>query len=365
MQEKHPQIINLDLFGQSIKSEYTRIVYITCLKKYFEFPRSSKFINMTDTTKIEDHITDFITSMKKNGKCFRAIYNYVSAICKFYRMNRVTLDTKHIREYLPEFRKSKKDRPYEHEEIQRLLEIADERMRTVILLLASTGMRIGAIPDLRLRNIEKVEIEADVTSIYKITVYEGYKEEYITFTSPECTIAIDSYLKMRERYGEKLNSNSFLIREQFDIRDPFAISKCKEVRANTLTGKLIDLAVRAGIRQKEVLEGKPHGHGAIRKDIPIAHGFRKFFTTQLVKSDVKSELRWLLEGHNLKANDSNYVRVSEKSLLQEYEKGIDNLTIDPANRLQRTVEILKIEKSRIDMLEAKIQKLEKKHDRIR
>ena len=67
----------------------------------------------------------------------------------------------------------------------------------------------------------------------------------------------------------------------------------------------------------------------------------------------------------MKANDSNYVRASEKSLLQEYEKGIDNLTIDPANRLQRTVEILKIEKSRIDMLEAKIQKLEKKHDRIR
>ena len=67
----------------------------------------------------------------------------------------------------------------------------------------------------------------------------------------------------------------------------------------------------------------------------------------------------------MKANDSNYVRVSEKSLLQEYEKAIDNLTIDPANRLQRTVEILKIEKSRIDMLEAKIQKLERKHGRIR
>ena len=63
--------------------------------------------------------------------------------------------------------------------------------------------------------------------------------------------------------------------------------------------------------------------------------------------------------------NSNYVRVSEKRLLQEYEKAIDNLTIDPANRLQRRVEILKIEKSRIDMLEAKIQKLEKKHRKIR
>jgi len=360
LQEKHPQKINLDLFEQSIKSEYTRVVYTTCLKKYFEFPGSSKFINMTDTRKIEDHITDFITSMKKEGKSFRAIYNYVSAICKYYRMKRVSLDTKHIREYLPEFKKSKKDRPYEYEEIRRLLDIADERMRTVILLLASTGMRIGAIPGLRLRNIEKVEIDA-ATSIYKIMVYEGFKEEYITFTTPECTVAIDSYLKMRERYGEKLNTNSFVIREQFDIRDPFAISKCKEVKANTLTGKLIDLAVRAGIRQKEVLEGKPHG--TIRNDVPIAHGFRKFFTTQLVKSDVKSELRWLLEGHNLKANDPAYIRTQEEDLLEQYQKGIDNLTIDPANRLQRTVETLKIEKSRIDGLEAKIQKLERKYRR--
>jgi integrase len=358
LQEKHPQKINLDLFEQSIKSEYTRVVYTTCLKKYFEFPGSSKFINMTDTRKIEDHITDFITSMKKEGKSFRAIYNYVSAICKYYRMKRVSLDTKHIREYLPEFKKSKKNRPYEYEEIRRLLDIADERMRTVILLLASTGMRIGAIPGLRLRNIEKVEIDA-ATSIYKIMVYEGFKEEYITFTTPECTVAIDSYLKMRERYDEKLNTNSFVIREQFDVRDPFAISKCKEVKANTLTGKLIDLAVRAGIRQKEVLEGKPHG--TIRNDVPIAHGFRKFFTTQLVKSDVKSELRWLLEGHNLRANDPAYVRTQEEDLLEQYQKGIDNLTIDPANRLQRSVETLKIDKSRIDMLEAKIQKLERRN----
>jgi len=152
---KQDKIINL--FEQSIKSEYTRVVYTTCLKKYFEFPGSSKFINATDTRKIEDHITDFITSMKKEGKSFRAIYNYVSAICKYYRMNRVSLDTKHIREYLPEFKKSK-DRPYEYEEIRRLLDIADERMRTVILLLASTGMRIGAIPGLRLSNIENYSI---------------------------------------------------------------------------------------------------------------------------------------------------------------------------------------------------------------
>ena len=73
----------------------------------------------------------------------------------------------------------------------------------------------------------------------------------------------------------------------------------------------------------------------------------------------------MLEGHNLKANDGNYVRTSEKRLQQEYEKAIDNLTINEENRLRKKVEILKIEKSRIDMLEAKIQKLEKKHGKIR
>jgi len=72
-----------------------------------------------------------------------------------------------------------------------------------------------------------------------------------------------------------------------------------------------------------------------------------------------------LEGHNLKANDPAYVRTQEEDLLEQYQKGIDNLTIDPANRLQRTVETLKIDKSRIDGLEAKIQKLERKYDKIR
>lgn len=116
------------------------------------------------------------------------------------------------------------------------------------------------------------------------------------------------------------------------------------------------------MRKKDLLvEGSNNKRSEIRKDVPIAHGFRKFFTSQLVEADLKTELRWLLEGHNLKGNDSNYVRVSEKRLQEEYEKAIDKLTIDPANRLQRAVQILKIEKSRIDMLEAKIQKLERRH----
>lgn len=140
-------------------------------------------------------------------------------------MNDVVLNTNKIHQYLPEFRKSKKDRAYRYEEIHGLLDVADERMRTIVLLLASSGMRIGGIPDIRLRNLEKVEPNLYPGGLYKITVYEGFKEEYVTYCTPECTRTIDEYLMMREQYGEELTTESYLIREQFDVRDPFAISK--------------------------------------------------------------------------------------------------------------------------------------------
>lgn len=114
---------------------------------------------------------------------------------------------------MPERRRVKKDRAYTHQEISKLLEITDDRMRAVILLLASSGLRIGAISSLRLRSLDDM----------KLLVYENDSEEYLTFITPECKKAIDSYLDMRSRYGEKLTDDSYLIREQFDIRDQFQI----------------------------------------------------------------------------------------------------------------------------------------------
>lgn len=77
---------------------------------------------------------------------FVAIRNYVAAVCKYYRMNDLILNTNKINQYLPEFRKSRKDRAYRYEEIHRLLDVADERTTAIILLLASSGMRVGGIP---------------------------------------------------------------------------------------------------------------------------------------------------------------------------------------------------------------------------
>ena len=358
--QKHDKQIKL--FEESIKSQYTRRAYVIYLTKYIEH-LGSKFNSLLkepnpDPKKIEQSIIEYIILLKKT-KSYGAIHNYLSAIIAFYKINDIILNTNKIKQFMPEQRKSNKDRAYTHEEILKLLEFADERMRTVILLLASTGMRSGAIPGLTLSNLEEIEIEVGI-KIYKITVYENHHEEHFTYCTPECAKTIDEYLEMRKRYGEKLNPNSYLVREQFDVRDPFAISKCQMTVAITLQNKILDLAVRSGIRKRHTLElDEKHQGGSFRKEVPIAHGFRKFFTTQLVNSKLNPEIREMLLGHTI-GLASAYYKPTDDDFLIEYQKAVNNLTINEVNKLKMKVRKLEIEKSQLELLAKDVALLKRK-----
>ena len=343
LEQEQKQAQEIELFFNSIKSKDTRGKYSSYLRKYLEITRmdTTSLLCEKDPRIIERQIIDFINNMKNAGKNWGAIHNYVSMILAFYKINDIVLNTAKITKFMPEQRKVKKDRSYTHQEISKMLEISDDRMRVIVLLLASTGMRIGAIPILKVGNVDM--------NNNKITVYENATEEYFTFMTPECKQAIDSYLDMRSRYGEKINDDSYLVREQFDIRDKFAISRCRSVSSETLQWKLKDIARRSNVRNKQV---------------PIAHGFRKFFTTQLVNSEVNPEIREMLLGHKI-GLASAYYKPTQEKMYAEYEKAIDNLTVDPSQRLQRKVETLEIEKSRIDRIELKLQLLEKQHNKRR
>jgi integrase len=348
----------LVLFQESIKSEATKRAYMFYLKRYLDF---QDLTQDADAREIESKIIDYIISMKQQNKSHFAIKNHISSILAFYKINDVVLNVSKIKRFIPSKKKANRDRAYTHQEIHSMLNTADERMRVVLLLLASSGMRVGAVPNLRLRNLEKVTIQVSGVTIYKITVYENDNEEYFTFTPPECVKAIDDYLDMRSRYGEKLNPNSYLIREQFDIRDQFAIKnpRVTPMAMNSITHKIRDIAIRVGLRYPEKSDNIRLA-GSIRKEVAIAHGFRKFFTTQLIEADVKTELRWLLEGHKLKANDSNYVRTSDKRLQQEYERAINDLTINEENRLKMQVKKLEVEKSHLEKLAQDVALLKRK-----
>jgi integrase len=81
----------------------------------------------------------------------------------------VVLNRKKVNRYFGEYKKVMKDKAYTTEQIQEALQNADQRMRCIILLLASTGCRIGALPSLTLGNLTKLQDYG----LYKITFYEG------------------------------------------------------------------------------------------------------------------------------------------------------------------------------------------------
>jgi integrase len=284
-----------------------------------------------DTKAIEKKIIEFIMRLRDKGLSHSACRNYMMAIISFYKIHDIILNTAKISSFLPEYKRIRKDRGYEHEEIQKLLDIADERMRAVILILASTGMRIGALTELKVRDVQD----------NKITVYDGYKEEYPAFDTPECKTAIDSYLDMRSRYGEKLSDDSPLIREQFDVR--VSSSKARHVDESSLYGKLRDLSRRSGVRTKEVA---------------ISKGFRKFFMNQCVNCKMNPEIREMLLGHKI-GLASAYYRPTEEEMFNEYQKVVNNLTINQENRLKAKVETLEREKTNYDFLNERMDEMQK------
>lgn len=46
---------------------------------------------------------------------------------------------------------------YTHQVIQRILEFSDQRIKSIFLVLTSTGMRIGALQSLRIGDLEKID----------------------------------------------------------------------------------------------------------------------------------------------------------------------------------------------------------------
>jgi hypothetical protein len=342
------------LYFSSISSPYTQRLYRTYLSKYLAFHGMKNVSELLtkDHKEIESQIINFIISSKEKGMKRGAISNYVTPVLSFCKINDIMVNTAKVNRYMPAQVKSKKTFGYKHEQIQSLLDIADERMRLVILL-ASHGLRIGAIPGLNVGSCEEYK------DLYKITVYENEPEEYIVFSTSELKKEILSYLSMRRRYGEVITNASPLVREQFDRRDQFAIAHPKRIKEPALARKLTELAEAAGIRTKvQLKEGQQAA--SIRSEIPRTNGFRRFYCGILADSGLLAERRWLLEGHNLKGNDSAYLKITTEDLYNQFMLAHDNLLIDQSHKLLKRCEKLEVEASQLQRLQAAVKALEAK-----
>ncbi len=121
----------------------------------------------------------------------------------YFSINDIFLNRKKLSKFVGEQENKYEYRPYTHGEISRLLSLCDERGKVIVLLLATTGMRIAVLPEIQIKHLKRYPLDNGY-HVYRIVVYaKSKKSRYITFCSPECAEAIDSYLELRKKIVPK------------------------------------------------------------------------------------------------------------------------------------------------------------------
>ena len=123
-------------------------------------------------------------TIHKCGSSSSTTMSFRDSVKRFLEINRVeTVNWSYINEFVPSAKKAGQDRAPTSDEIRRMIDVSDLRMKCLVLFLCSSGARIGSVSYLRWRDVE--EVGAGGEKFAKVTIYRGEPEQYVSFVVPE------------------------------------------------------------------------------------------------------------------------------------------------------------------------------------
>jgi integrase len=211
------------------------------------------------------------------------INNYVKGVKALFRTNELTLVLPYR---IPKYVKYS-DRAPTSEELSRIIEIAPIKGKTIVSMLALSGMRIGTLVKLTYRHV-KTDLEARDVPVHihiEAEITKGKYCEYDTFLGLEAVRYLKEYLDMRKAGTEKLPP------EVLTDASPLIRNECRntvlpvsEAGISTLVHRLL---FKAGI----IVKGEA-------KRYPVRpHSVRKYFKTQLEHLRIPTEYIEYMMGH--------------------------------------------------------------------
>jgi len=346
-------------FVEVIKSKETRITYDYRLRQYLTHRRFKSVKDMMTGTAatIQQDIIDYLKYLKNEKHLSYASRQLVTAaLRKFYSQNDVVLNWDKIGNYLGENERTIEDRAYNIQEIKKLLDVAPLRGRVLILLLASSGLRRGAVPGVMRKHLKWI----DQYGLYQITTYPKAKERYITFCTPEAAKEINAYFAYREQCGETLTDDTPLIREDFNTDDMAKVRNPQAASNVSLKMILVRAAKLAGVRTPH--QAGENGRPTQRTEVMLTHGLRKWYDTNLVRAIPNAIIVSAMMGHKGGLQKS-YFKITEEELLAHYLQAVNALTVNDENRLKLQVKKLQSEKDElIELLKARVGALERANE---
>ena len=281
------------------------------------------------------------------------ITNYYKATKLFCVMNDLVLNWKKICRGLPVGRRAANDRAPSIDEIRKLIEYPDRRIKAIVFTMVSSGIRIGAWDYLRWKDVIPLSDGRGEILAAKLTVYSGDSEQYYTYVTPEAYISLKEWIDFRSSYGEKITGDSWVMR---DIWQTTNIDYGARLGLATYPKRLKSSGIKR-LLERALWEQdlrRPLKDKERRHEWKAAHGFRKYYKThaEQVMRPINVELTM---GHNIGVSAS-YYKPTEREVLEDYLKAADMLTIiGDKTMLQRQVFELKEEtKNNEFLIEAKL-----------
>jgi len=212
-------------FYDALQTEASIISYTYGLRNFMDYLVRQKYITHNedfstvaefDAEKSTDLVKAFIKNMKKRGLKPLSVNAYIAPVFLFFDMNRTAIFKKEINRVRDKNDvESSGHVPVTTVEIQDMLDVTSHpREIALILFLASIGMRPGGLNDpiLRMKHLEYMPDLDDPTNTkycYSVKIYEGSRQHYWGFLTPESTKALERYFTWRENTRhEKLTSET-------------------------------------------------------------------------------------------------------------------------------------------------------------
>ncbi len=293
--------------------------YIQGVKRFLKFieygdPETALEAIRSGKLDVEDELdrrdTGFIDTML-DTLANKTVHTYCYGVKKWLEVNDVKIDWSRVETPTTSVNLNE-DRAPTPKELRTLISCGSQQKdRVGTLILASSGLRIGTLLGLKLR-----DVDLDYPDVARITVKRargrkfsrrskrgGQVKMYVTWITPEAKEALVDYLHSREVSGEIITPDS-----------PVIMGRQGPMDVSGFERRWYEMLKKAGLDQKSHTQYILH-----------LHVLRKYFRTHCIGVDSAFREHWM--GHKGGYLDESYFKAEERRHLEEYRKAIPHLSI--------------------------------------
>ena len=288
----------LKLLTRSENTEKTYLKGLCAFTKTMEIDNLDEFVEKikSQTIDADDVHKGFVINLANKNLAPKTVGAWSASLRKFLLANGIELKrTTQIKIY-----NIHEDTLPSREDLKKVLSNSSLRTKTMILLLASSGLRVGELRNLKMSDID-INSDPGLVKIKGLTAKE--RKSRLTFFSNESKQVLQEYLEHRKNNGHQITQESFLFTTNGGTQ---------------MSYQNLQFILNNAFKKVSKKEGKRYGLHA--------HSLRKFFKTQLISAGVPGPMVDRLAGHS-RYLSREYELYTEDQLKEWFLKGMKNLEL--------------------------------------